>query len=210
MGWLGASAALAILSFDVDAEAPILVEGRRHAQNPAAMSHQAYGPLVGVPRLLDLLADYSLLATFFVPGVTAERYPETVERIVAAGHEVGHHGHSHRSPLHLGEAAERADLERGLEALQRLGVRPEGYRTPSWEPSERTFDLLAEHGLRYDSSLMDDDRPYVLETEHGPLAELPPHWSLDDWNQYMYLPELRSGSGTVQLPSRAATAASSC
>ena len=204
MGWLGDSAALAILSFDVDAEAPILVEGRRHAQNPAAMSHQAYGPLVGVVRLLGLLADYSLPATFFVPGVTAERYPETVERIAAAGHEVGHHGHSHRSPLHLGEVAERADLQRGLGALERLGVRPEGYRTPSWEPSERTFDLLAEHGLRYDSSLMDDDRPYVLETAHGPLAELPPHWSLDDWNQYMYLPEPRSGSGTIQPPSRAA------
>jgi peptidoglycan/xylan/chitin deacetylase (PgdA/CDA1 family) len=51
---------------------------------------------------------------------------------------------------------------------------------------------------------MDDDRPYVLETAHGPLAELPPHWSLDDWNQYMYLPEPRSGSGTIQPPSRAA------
>jgi peptidoglycan-N-acetylglucosamine deacetylase len=168
------------------------------------MSHQAYGPLVGVPRILELLADYSLPATFFVPGVTAERYPETVDRIVAAGHEVGHHGGTHRSPLHLDAAAERADLERGFAALERVGVRPEGYRTPSWEPSERTFDLLAEHGLRYDSSLMDDDRPYVLETAHGPLAELPPHWSLDDWNQYMYLPEPRSGSGTIHPPSRAA------
>jgi peptidoglycan-N-acetylglucosamine deacetylase len=162
MSWLDASAALAILSFDVDAESPILVEGRRHAQNPGAMSHQAYGPLVGVPRLLDLLADYSLPATFFVPGATAERYPEAVERIAAAGHEVGHHGGSHRSPLHLGEPAERADLERGLEALERVGIRPEGYRTPSWEPSERTFDLLAEHGLRYDST-----RPDRARGRHG-------------------------------------------
>ena len=40
----------AILSFDVDAETPILVEGRRHAGNAGVMSHQAYGPLVGVPR----------------------------------------------------------------------------------------------------------------------------------------------------------------
>src|ERR671931_2818207 len=120
MGWLGAWAALAILSFDDDAEAPILVQGRRHAQNPVAMSHQAYGPLVGVPRLLDLLAEHSLPATFFVPGVTAERYPDTVERIAAAGHEIGHHGGSHRSPLRLDAGAERADLERGLEALERL------------------------------------------------------------------------------------------
>src|ERR671939_1677386 len=99
MSWLGASAALAILSFDVDAERPILVEGRQHARNPMAMSHQAYGPLVAVPRILDLLAEYDLPATFFVPGLTADRYPETVERILAAGHEVGHHSYAHVSPF---------------------------------------------------------------------------------------------------------------
>ena len=64
MSWLGESSALAVLSFDVDAESPILVEGRRHALNPAAMSHQAYGPEIGVPRLLELLAHYGA-----VPGV---------------------------------------------------------------------------------------------------------------------------------------------
>ena len=47
----------AILSFDVDAETPVLVEGRRHADNAGVMSHQAYGPLVGVPRILELLAE---------------------------------------------------------------------------------------------------------------------------------------------------------
>ena len=65
----------AILSFDVDAETPILVEGRHHAGNAGVMSHQAYGPLVGVPRILDLLAEYSLPATFFVPGLTARDKP---------------------------------------------------------------------------------------------------------------------------------------
>jgi peptidoglycan-N-acetylglucosamine deacetylase len=203
VSWLGDSAALAVLSFDVDAETPILVEGRRYADSPMVMSHQRYGPLVGVPRLLGLLADYSLPATFFVPGVTAERYPETIEQIAAAGHEVAHHGHTHHSPLHLGEDAERADLERGLAALQRLGVEPEGYRAPSWEPSLRTLSLLAEHGFVYDSTLMDDDRPYLLETDHGSLVELPPHWGLDDWNQYMYMPDPRSGPGTVHPPPRA-------
>jgi len=103
----------------------------------------------------------------------------------------------------MDEAAERADLERGLLALERQGVRPEGYRAPSWEPSRRTFDLLAEYGFVYDSTLMDDDRPYLLETRAGTLVELPPHWSLDDWNQFMYLSEPRSGPGTVYPPSRA-------
>lgn len=178
----------AMLSFDVDAETPILVEGRRYAENAGVMSHQAYGPLVGVPRILALLAEYSLPATFFVPGVTAERYPHLVERIVDAGHEVGHHSYAHFSPVDQDEAAERADFERALGVLERFDVRPEGFRCPSWEPAWRTPALVAEYGLAYDSSLMDDDRPYVLETPAGDLVELPVHWSLDDWQQYAYLP----------------------
>jgi peptidoglycan-N-acetylglucosamine deacetylase len=178
----------AVLSFDVDGEAPVLVEGRRYADNAGVMSHQAYGPRVGVPRIVDLLADYELPATFFVPGVTAERYPGTVELILEAGHEVGHHSYAHVSPFDQDERAERADFERALEVLGRLGVRPEGFRCPSWEPTWRTPALVAEYGLGYDSSLMDDDRPYLLETEGGELVELPVHWSLDDWEQYAYLP----------------------
>ena len=178
----------AILSFDVDAETPILVEGRRYADNAGVMSHQAYGPLVGVPRILDLLAEYSLPATFFVPGLTAERYPQAVERILEAGHEIGHHSYAHFSPFDQDEPAERADFERALAVLDRFGVKPDGFRCPSWEPAWRTPALVAEYGLGYDSSLMDADRPYLLETSAGELVELPVHWSLDDWEQYAYLP----------------------
>ena len=178
----------AILSFDVDAETPILVEGRRHSENAGVMSHQAYGPLVGVPRILDLLQEYKLPATFFVPGVTAERYPDAVEQILAAGHEVGHHSYAHFSPIDQDEAAERSDFERALEALARFGVEPKGFRCPSWEPQWRTPALVAEFGLEYDSSLMDADSPYLLETDAGDIVELPVHWALDDWEQYAYLP----------------------
>jgi peptidoglycan-N-acetylglucosamine deacetylase len=179
---------VAILSFDVDAEAPILVEGRRYAENAGVMSHQAYGPRVGLPRILELLAEYELPATFFVPGLTADRHPGTVERILESGHEVGHHSYAHISPFDQDEQAERADFERALAALERRGARPEGFRCPSWEPAWRTPALVAEYGLTYDSSLMDDDRAYLLETESGELVELPVHWSLDDWEQYAYLP----------------------
>jgi peptidoglycan/xylan/chitin deacetylase (PgdA/CDA1 family) len=188
MSWLGGSAAVAVLSFDVDAESPILAHGRRYADHAMVMSHQAYGPLVGVPRLLELLGDFGIKATFFVPGLTAERYPQTVERIAAAGHEIGHHSYSHRSPVDLGQAGERADFERALTALERRGVRPRGHRAALWEASWDTPALVAEYGLEYDSTLMDDDKPYLLETERGTIAELPPHWSLDDWEQYAYLP----------------------
>ena len=103
MSWRGDSAALACLTFDVDAEAPVLVESGLYARNAGVMSHQAYGPLVGVPRILDLLAEYSLPATFFVPGWTADRYPQVVEAILAAGQEIGHHSYAHKSTFALSE-----------------------------------------------------------------------------------------------------------
>ena len=188
MSWLGDSAAVAVLSFDVDAESPILAQGRRYADHAMVMTHQAYGPLVGVPRLLRLLDDFDLKATFFVPGLTADRYPQTVEQIVAGGHEVGHHSYSHISPVDLGAAGEREDFERALAALERVGVRPTGHRSALWEASWDTASLVAEYGLEYDSTLMDDDKPYRLETPKGTIIELPPHWSLDDWEQYAFLP----------------------
>jgi peptidoglycan-N-acetylglucosamine deacetylase len=194
MSWRNGKAAVAVLSFDVDAESPILAAGHRYAEHAMVMTHQAFGPLVGVPRLLELLADYSLPATFFVPGLTAERYPQTVERIAEAGHEIGHHSYSHRSPVDLSEAEERADFERALAALERLGVKPSGHRAALWEASWRTAGLVAEHGLVYDSSLMDADRPYRLVTERGTVVELPPHWALDDWEQYAFLPRPAIGS----------------
>jgi peptidoglycan/xylan/chitin deacetylase (PgdA/CDA1 family) len=201
VSWLRASAAAAVLSFDVDAESPILNRGRRYADNPGVMSHQAYGPLVGVPRILALLEEYRIRATFFVPGLTADRYPDVVERIAAAGHEVGHHSYAHKKPVGMSEPEERADFERALVTLERLGVRPQGYRAPGWEPAWRTPALVAEYGLVYDSSLMDDDRPYVLETGAGAIVELPVHWSLDDWEQYAYVPEPDVG-GVIEAPSK--------
>lgn len=189
-GWLGESAALAVLSFDVDAESVVLAEDPRHAENAMLTSHQAYGPEVGVPRILELLAEHGVPATFFVPGLTAELHPAVVARILEAGHEVAHHSFTHRSPVAQDEGEERRELERGLEALQRRGVQPLGYRAPSWEPSWRTAALVAEYGLAYDSSLAGDDRPYLLETQAGPLVELPVSWWLDDWQQTAYLPPL--------------------
>ena len=202
MSWHAGKAAVAVLSFDVDAESAILAAGRRYAEHAMVMTHQAFGPLVGVPRLLELLADYSLPATFFVPGLTADRYPATVERIAEAGHEIGHHSYSHRSAVDLSESEERADFERALEALGRLGVEPAGHRAALWEATWRTAGLVAEHGLLYDSSLMDSDRPYRLVTEQGTVAELPPHWGLDDWEQYAFLPRPDIGS-VIESPLKA-------
>ncbi|MDT5016933.1 MAG: peptidoglycan-N-acetylglucosamine deacetylase [Mycobacterium sp.] len=185
--WLAGHSAVLVLTFDIDAESCVLAEGRRYAANPSVMTHQAYGPRVGTPRILDMLNDYGVKATFFVPGVTAERYPALVERIVSEGHEVGHHSHTHRPPQTLSEDEERRDFDLAFRALGKLGVTPRGHRAALWAPHWSTAALVAEYGLAYQSNLMDDDRPYVLQTARGRIAELPPHWSLDDYPQYAYM-----------------------
>lgn len=187
--WLGDAAAAVTLTFDVDAESNLLSRGDHYLEHLSAVSHQQYGPRIAVPRLLAMLARQGVPATFFVPGIVAERWPETVAAILEAEHEVGLHGYRHLAPTETDPQGQTREFERGLRALERLGVRPLGYRTPGWELTPHTLRLLVEQGLLYDSSLMDDDRPYVLQTPWGRVAQLPPHWSLDDWEQYGFMPD---------------------
>jgi peptidoglycan/xylan/chitin deacetylase (PgdA/CDA1 family) len=155
------------ITVDVDGEAGLA--GLGHSLS--ARSERTYGIARGLPRILAVLAEFAVTATFYVPGITAERHPELLAML--AGHEIGHHGHTHRSPLTLSDEEQRAEIEDGLAALR---VRPRGYRAPAWELTEATLALLPEYGFAYDSSLMGDDRPYRL----GALLELPVHWALDD------------------------------
>ncbi|MEV7553170.1 polysaccharide deacetylase [Amycolatopsis sp. NPDC089917] len=192
--WHGGAAAVATLTFDVDAESPILAHGRGYADHLSTMSHQAYGPRVGVPRVLDLLDELAVPATFFVPGWVAEQRPGLAATIVERGHEVAHHSYSHRPPTTMTAAEQRADFERGMAVFASQGIEISGHRAAGWESTWDTPALVAEHGLSYDSSLMADDRPYLIETGAGRIAELPVHWSLDDWEQYAFLPSPRIGS----------------
>lgn len=201
--WPDGARAAAAFTFDVDAESAILWGSPQNADRMSVMSHQAYGPLVGVPRLLDLLQRHRIRSTFFVPGYTAERYPRCVKDIAAAGHEIAHHGYLHEQPTALSREEEIEALDRGLDALERIaGVRPSGYRAPMWDLSWNTPELLAERGFLYDSSLMDADRPYELATGDRSLVEIPIQWSLDDWEQYCYLPDI-AGSGLIETPAKA-------
>jgi peptidoglycan/xylan/chitin deacetylase (PgdA/CDA1 family) len=171
------------------------------------MSHQSYGPLVGVPRILSILQRHAVTATFFVPGFTAERYPQVIRDIVEAGHEVAHHGYLHEPLAAVDAETEAGYLDRGLETLERVaGVRPVGYRAPMWEPTWNTPRLLAERGFLYDSSLMDADVPYELAVSSvrgvGSVVEIPIQWALDDWEQYCFLPGV-SGEGLIESPTKA-------
>lgn len=171
-----------LLTFDFDAESS---KEARGAITPTPISQGQYGERVGLPRVLTLLAETGIKATFFVPGTTAERYPERVREILAGGHEIGHHGYTHHSPVLLNYEEERAQLEKGIEALQRVaGIRPLGYRSPAWDLSNHSIGLLKEFGFDYESSLMGDDyRLYRVGHEDGSsgLIEIPISWLLDDF-----------------------------
>jgi peptidoglycan/xylan/chitin deacetylase (PgdA/CDA1 family) len=130
----------------------------------------------GLERVLEVFDRHDAVATFYVPGVTVLERPHVFAELLAAGHEIGHHGHRHLPTTSLDAAGEREELVRGLDALAGIGVRPAGYRSPGWELTPATLALLAELGFTWDSSLMGDEHPYRL----GALIELPVHWRLDD------------------------------
>ena len=199
------------LTFDFDAIS--LWIGPFEARSPSMISRGEFGA-VGVGRILALLERTGIPATFFVTGHTAETYPSLVRDIAAAGHEIGHHGYLHENPISL-ESRER-ELEvllRGFEALERTAnVRPTGYRSPAWDNSPHTIELLLEQGFRYESSLMGDDfTPYWCRVgdqiqEDGPylfgqevdLVEMPVSWILDDFPHFENV-SLKTGLLTVGL-----------
>ena len=137
----GARGAVAF-TFDFDAEEVWIGDDPANADRPGVLSQGTYGAKVAVPLILELLERHGLRQTFFIPGRVAERHPERVREILAAGHEVGHHGYTHTSPAKLSPADEEAELVRALDVLRGLGADPVGYRSPSWEFSPDTIGLL--------------------------------------------------------------------
>ena len=165
-------------TFDFDAEEGIIGGDPANADRPGVLSQGTYGTKVAVPLVLELLAAKGVTATFFIPGRVAERHPGRVEAIVAAGHEVAHHGYTHTSPTSLSRDEEDLELAKGSEVLRSFGTEVIGYRSPAWDFSKATLGLLEKHGFAYSSNLMDDLRPYRHEGKD--LVELPIQWILDD------------------------------
>lgn len=189
---------LVCLTFDFDAMSGFAARGLVTA---TPVSRGEFGA-VGADRILALLQRYSIRSTWFVPGVVIGTYPAICERVVAAGHEVGHHGWSHIPPAQLSRDREAEDLGRGNEAIRGLtGAPAQGYRSPSWDLSAHSIELLLDEGFAYDSSMMGHDyMPYrarigdMVEAEkpmffgrETRLVEMPISWSLDDFPHFEFL-----------------------
>jgi peptidoglycan-N-acetylglucosamine deacetylase len=184
--------------WSVDFDAVSLWFGTFNTFTPQAIGRGEFGAAVGAPRLLELFERLDLQTTWFVPGHTAESWPDVTNEVVARGHEIGHHGYCHESPLELDPAREEAVIVRGLEALMNVtGERPVGYRSPGWDMSDHTVPLLLKHGFRYtgngmardfhpfrhrigDVASVDAPFRYGEETQ---LLSIPSTWHLTDMLQ---------------------------
>src|SRR5262245_54784975 len=118
-----------VVSFDYDAEEVWIGEDPRNADRPGVLSQGRFGPSVAVPLILTMLDRLGIRATFFVPGRDAERYPDSIRAILAAGHEVAHHGYTHTSPTMLTPDEEETELVRARKVLAGLGADVIGYRS---------------------------------------------------------------------------------
>ena len=168
------------LSFDYDSSS---AEMWKTPHDLVAQSRGRFAPKVAIPRILDLLDRLGIKATFFTPGWTVDHYPDSVEEIISRGHEVAGHGYIHERMNELSAEGEEGVFNRMMEAFERIGVKPVGYRAPYWIVTTRTLNHLRRLGFKYSSNFMDDDMPYILDEEHG-IVELPVEWMLDDWPQF--------------------------
>jgi polysaccharide deacetylase family protein (PEP-CTERM system associated) len=125
-------------------------------------------------RLLDILDRTGTTATFFVLGQVAERHPALIERIAAAGHEIGSHGHTHTRVYELTPASFSIELNNSMAALSSCGIsRVTGFRAPEWSINDKSLwalEVLADKGFLFDSSMA------PMRVVGNPDYPQAPHW----------------------------------
>ena len=190
--------------------------------SPSDIQRGMFAGDVGAPRVLNLLLRHGIPATWFIPGHSIETFPDTVEMIVAAGHEIGAHGYSHENPVAMTPKQEEDVLVKCVELIEQVsGKRPRGYVAPWWEMSNATADLLLAHGFTYDHSQgFNDFTPFyarvgdtwtkidyskdaaewmkpLIRGEEIDLVEIGANWYMDDLPPMMFIKNAPNSHGFV-------------
>ncbi len=180
--------------------------------SPSDIQRGLYAGEIGVPRLLKMFKGREIPASWFVPGHSIETFPEQMEMIVEAGHEIGCHGYSHENPIAMSRQQEEDVLAKSVELVNKLtGKNPRGYVAPWWEMSNSTAELLLAHGFTYDHSQgLDDFTPFyarvgdtwtkidytktaaewmkpLVRGQEVDLVEIGANWYLDDLPPMMFV-----------------------
>lgn len=187
------------LTFDFDGESTVYYRRKDFDNQAPALDTglRQFGPLVGMDRILDVAKQVDIPLTVYVPGRIVDKYPDNCRRIVAAGHEIALHGYDHERWGELSAEEEVDVMRRSVASMSKIAPGPYGFRSPAWALNDRSLDILIDLGVAYDSSLMQKDTTYLVQTPNGrTLPEVPVHWSLDDWPYYGFIP----GSGRTTGP----------
>lgn len=200
--WPNGAKCAVMITIDVDAEFIWLNMDTENINRPKTLSMGKYGPKRGIKRILDVLDKFNIKATFFVPGKTAETYPDKIKEIVLRGHEIGHHGYEHENFGILSGDQQREVLIKGIKAIEdSCGVKPVGFRTPAGDMTKDTTKILQSLGFEYSSSMRGDDRPYFVTDDNCEkrLVEIPAHWELDDFPYFAfnYYPPFPEGQSRI-------------
>ena len=140
-----------------------------------AISWASYGYKKGIYRLLDAFAKHGIRSSVMINGVIAERAPEAVRAVAAAGHEILSHSYAMDViPVLLDEAAERANIKRCVALLEGAsGAKVRGWLSPRGTPSANTARLLAEAGFLWYGDVFDDDLPYIQTISGQRIVAIP-------------------------------------
>ncbi len=188
------------LTFDFDGESSVYYRRTEFENQAPALDTglREFGPLVGMDRILDMAGQVGIPVTVYVPGRIVDKYPDNCRRIVAAGNEIALHGYDHERWGELSEQEELDVMRRSIASMERIAPGPYGFRSPAWALNDRSLDILLDLGVAYDSSLMQKDTTYLVQTPSGrTLPEVPVHWSLDDWPYYGFIPGAGRGNRPV-------------
>ncbi|SFJ13292.1 polysaccharide deacetylase family protein [Celeribacter neptunius] len=190
--------------------------------SPDDISRGMFAGEVGSIRLLDLFDKLGIKTTWFIPGHSAETFPEQMKEVAKRGHEIGIHGYSHENPIAMTPEQEEAVLDKCIDLITEIsGKRPTGYVAPWWEFSPVSNELLLKKGIKYDHSLMHKDfEPYrvrvgdswtkidyagkpedwmkpLVRGEETDLIEIPANWYLDDLPPMMFIKKSPNSHGFV-------------
>jgi len=204
------------VNMGADFDAQSLWLGAFNMPSPAYMARGEFGAEVGTPRLLELFRKYEIKSTWFTPGHTIDTWPDICREIQSDGHEFAHHGYYHENPTKIDRDTERRLIELALDTFEnQLSMRPVGYRSPYWDYSDSTLDLVEEFGFLYDSSLMARDlvpyRPqrWQVHWESGSVKgkasrvlEIPTSWYLDDFPPLAYVTGIQPGQQDTETALR--------
>lgn len=196
------------LAFDLDGPTGDAMLNGTIWQKPEYFTFGGYGPFRALGRILDLLEQFSVPATFFIPAWIVEQWPRQCAAIVEKGHEVAYHGYRHESFFALSGEQQRQVMAKSCEIFwQRLGIRAEGFRTPSGDWHQETPGVLLDAGVTYSSSMRGDDRPYAIAVPgyEQPLVEIPGKWEMDDYASLAYTREPDFPKGLDRTASYALT-----